>query len=316
MKLTQERLRPELERWRGLGWVTPEGAESILGLYPVGRNYWMIAFTMIGGVLVLGGIILLIAHNWQVIPPLVKMGTLLVLLTGSTVFAVETQARQMDRAWWEPGFLGAAVFPLLGLMLVSQIFHVQGDPVSLFLVWGVLIAPLVFLSRSLSVWVTWLIAWLVWIGHAHFSGWWGWTRPDFDTYCWLYVLWGLACAGLSQGWDRLQLPRHREAGEQLGLVVGLIAGYLLGFEVEFWLSVWVTVFLVCMGLIYLGYRTARPQRVNLGFAMIGVVILSVFIRLAGTMLDTGLTFLSGGIGILAGVYFLNRLRKQVLLRIQ
>jgi hypothetical protein len=70
-----------------------------------------------------------------------------------------------------------------------------------------------------------------------------------------------------------------------------------------------------MGLIYLGYRGVRPQRVNLGFAMIGVVILSVFLRLAGTMLDTGLIFLAGGIGILAGVYFLNRLRKHLLLQI-
>jgi uncharacterized membrane protein len=276
----------------------------------------MVAFAIIGSVLVLGGIILLIAHNWQDIPPWVKMGTLLTLLAGSTVLGVETQARQRGEAWWEPAFLGAAVFPLLGLMLVSQIFHVQGHPVHLLLVWGLLIAPLVFLSRSLSVWVTWLIAWLLWIGHAQDRGWWGSANPGFETYCYLYMLWGVACAMLSQGWIHAQLPRHRDVGESLGIAVALLAGYLLGFELDPWLPVWTSVFLVCMGLIYLGYRGARPQRVNQGFAMIGVVILSVFIRLAGSMLDTGLIFLSGGIGILAGVYVLNRLRKHVLLQIQ
>lgn len=310
--MNQTQLKPHVEAWTREGLIQPAQAEAILARYPVrGRNYWMIAFAVIGSVLILGGIILLIASNWQHIPPLVKLTGLLALLVASTIIAVESQRRGMHRAWWECASLGAAVFPLLGLMLISQIFHVQGKPTALILVWTLATAPLPVLTRSVSAWVVQILALMsVLICAIH-----DYLPVDeflFQHWCLAWIAFGGTLAFASQLWTRAGLPIQRDVGEFWGVLTVFIAAYVLGFDVDPWFGLWLLVFFGALGLIWRGTRTARPHQVNVGFVMVALVILSTFFRLVGTMAQTGLIFILGGSTIILTVWGLNRLRQKVL----
>lgn len=312
--MNQTHLKPHLEAWTREGLIQPAQAEAILARYPVtGRNYWMVAFAVIGSVLILGGIILLISSNWQNIPPLMKMAGLLALLAASTITAVESQRRGMHRAWWECASLGAAVFPLLGLMLISQIFHVQGKPTGLILVWTLATAALPLLTRSVSAWVVQILALMSLLICAiddRFLG----ARYSFEQWCLAWIAFGGLLAFASQLWARAGLRIQRDVGEFWGVLTVFIAAYVLGFDVDAWFGLWLLVFLGALGLIWRGTTTARPHQVNVGFVMVALVILSTFFRLVGTMAHTGLIFIAGGGMIILTVWGLNRLRRGVLQR--
>lgn len=313
----QHRLRPEVRRWIDKGLIEPEQGERVLALYPErGTNFWMVAFAAVGAVLILSGIILVLASNWEAIPDLVKLAGVLVLLTATFVLGTEAQQRRWPRAWEECAFLAASVLPLLGLALISQIFHVQGEASGLFLVWAVAIAPLPVLTRTGSSWVMWLAAAMLFIGTWMMEdrGW--WPGHDWETFCMVFVFFGLACAAGSQLWRRAGAGHLVVIGEYWGLIVALLAGYLLGFSSDLWTTgwegVWLLVFLASMGLVALAYHREKPNQVNLGFVFIGLTILSTFIRLIGDMLNTGLIFIVGGGVIIAGVWGLNRLRRRLI----
>lgn len=310
MSWTQKKLRPETERWVREGLLAPEQAARILGQYPeAGRNYWVIAFAAIGSVLCLAGISLIIASNWQAIPAVVKLGGLLVLLAGSMVLGVEAQRRGWHRSWWECSYLAASVFPLLGMMLISQIFHLHGEASGLMLAWALAIAPLPFLSRSVSSFVVWILSGmslLICILDERM------IRNEFENGCLAFVAFGVLLALLSRFWLKLGERIQRDVGEFWGVLMALIAAYVLGFEVKLWLGLWFLIFLACLGLIYRGYHVEKTHQVNVGFVMVAVLILSVFFRLAGTMMDTGVLFVSGGAALLIVVYGMNRLRRRVL----
>ncbi len=310
MKWTQKQLKPELDSWIRDGLLEASSAELILKRYPLsGKNYWVIAFASIGSILCLAGIILLIAGNWQDISAPLKFGGLLALLAGSLTLGVETQRRGWHRAWWECAYLAAAIFPLLGVVLISQIFHVYGKATDLMVFWILAIAPLPFLTRSVGSFVVWLLAWMslliCFVDESH-------LQHDFETFCGAFIVFGLVTAFVSKGWLKLGENILHEVGEFWGLLCALIAAYVLGFEVKAWELLWFAVFLACLGLIYRGYSVNRPHQVNMGFVMVALIILSVFFRLIGSMLDTGLMFIAGGGTLLAVVYGANRLRRQVL----
>jgi uncharacterized membrane protein len=310
MSLTQKKLRPELERWTGLGLVTPENAGKILGQYPAGdRNYWIIAFAAIGSVLCLTGVSLILASNWQEIPGVVKLAGLLILLAGSMALGIESQKRGWHRSWWECAYLAAAVFPLLGMMLISQIFHTHGEPRDAMLAWMVVIAPLPLLSRSVSSFVAWILSGmslLICLVDDRI------LIDSFEGSCLAFVVFGLALALLSQLWTKLNEPIQRDVGEFWGVLMAVIAAYVLGFDIKPWLLIWFLIFLFCLGLIYRGYRVEKTHQVNMGFVMVAILILSIFFRLVGTMMNTGLLFIAGGAVLLGVVYGINRLRRRVL----
>ena len=313
---SQKELRPQVDGWKAAGLITDDQAANILARYPPNApQRWPLAFLILGGVLCLGGIILIISSNWQAIPAPVKLAGLLALLAGSYVLAVETQRSGRSRAWWEIGYLGAAVFPLLGLMLISQIFHVSGNPFSLLLTWTLVILPLPFLTRSVSAFLLFLVAataLVLDLPEGFHRPWW-----HFHTFSWIMAGYGLICALLSQFWLRLGEPILRNVGEYFGILLALIFLFVLGCDLsDTWFWVWLLVFALSLGLIARGYHDERIHQVNLGFCFAGLVILSIFLRLVGTMFDTGIIFIGGGLILIAGVSALEWLRRRLVAQIK
>lgn len=315
MKLNQTLLRPEARQWVRDGLITEENAERLLQRYPLsGRNIWLGVFAVIGCLLCLAGIILLIAHNWQGIAPLTKLGTLLALLAGSAVLGVETQRCNAPRAWWECGYFALSLFPLLGLMLVSQIFHVSGDPTLLFLIWAIVIAPLPFLTGSISSYAMWLIATFAVLVCVCSEDWLDLPYTKNHYYAWLFVIWGAVCAVGSAFWGAGRYRPQRYLGQLIGFAVSLSAVYVLGFMIDEWFAAWLVLFVYAMALIWYGFYENLRRLVDLGLAFVMLTILSVFIRLVDDMLNTGLIFVGGGLLILCGVIAFYYIRRTLMRR--
>jgi uncharacterized membrane protein len=326
-RLTQTQLQPEIDRWVSDGVIQPAQAATILARYPVadGVGRLMTIFVALGAVLIVGGITLLISSNWRDIPPSAKMVGLLILVAGATIAGVEGKSRGWARGWWEGAFSMASVLPLLGLALISQIFHLSGKATGLLLGWALLILVIPVLTRSVGAFVVFLgalfalqQAWL----NDYVLGWlvgstdrWG----NFALQSLGAAVFGLVCAAVSSGWKWLGETLQARVGEYLGLLVLLVAAYCYGFETTpfdvktAWPFVWLIVFVFAVLVIYRAVRTGnRTHQVNLGFVIIGLVILSTYIRLVGTMMKTGAIFLTGGALMLACAFVLARWRRRLL----
>lgn len=102
---------------------------------------WIAVFA---GLSVAAGVSLIIAHNWDTIPALAKVGGFLLALLGVGSAAIGLQSR--GRAIAIPLELLWQFLPLLGIGLYAQVYQLSGDPVRPFLVWLLLTLPLAWLS--------------------------------------------------------------------------------------------------------------------------------------------------------------------------
>ena len=83
-------------------------------------------------------------------------------------------------------------------------------------------------------------------------------------------------------------------------------------HVPIWEIAWGAVFTLNLGAVFIGYKAHRTALVTLGFVMLGIIILSFYCRLAGSMLSTGMLFLSAGTLLIILIFTLHKLRKSIL----
>lgn len=152
------------------GVVDGEAAAALRGHYePVllapRRSVAMVAFGILGGVLVGLGIVLLLAHNWQWLSrPVRTVVAFLPLLAGVGLAGFTVACRWESDAWREGSgaFLMAAVGT--SIALVSQTYHAMADLTGFLLIWMLLSAPLAYVLRSGVVAAFYWIGLLAWAG--------------------------------------------------------------------------------------------------------------------------------------------------------
>lgn len=320
MKPTQKSLRPHVNAWVEDSLITQEQGDGILARYPTtSTSPATLTFSIIGGMLCILGVVLLVSANWQSIPREEKLGALLGLLTVSTLLGTEGSRRKWHPAIPEIGYFFAAVLPLIGLALVGQIFNLSGSGFALILTWFISIFFLPFLSFSPSAFVVWLISLsaLVPLGITEYHG--EWFSDEYQTISIIYALLGALVAAASQLWSKAGRSTQRAWGESLGLILtslGLYAydcaTYYPHSHVPSWEIAWGAVFILNLGAIFIGYKAHRTALVNIGFVMLGIIILSFYCRLAGSMLSTGMLFLSAGTLLIILIFTLRKLRKSIL----
>ena len=147
----------DIQRLEQDGFISPELAQQIAAHYAsaTGNGVWLRRLLMLlAGCMVLGGIISLIAANWEEIPPLLKMLAGIALLIGFWVgFFRLRQAHPY----------AAEVCALLGcgmwaadVALYGQIFQLQNADVDGLFVWwlGVVAVPFLVCARAVMFGVT------------------------------------------------------------------------------------------------------------------------------------------------------------------
>lgn len=168
MKDFAANLRRESADWVSRGIVSAEQRERLLDLYPdrgEPANRFLSALSLVGGLLVALGVILVIAANWERIGDWVKIAGLLALLAGAYAggWALKMRPGARYPKTGEALLMVGTILFLAGIALVSQIFHLNARPASGLLVWwlGIVLVPWLTASRgaqlvSLAAFLSWL----------------------------------------------------------------------------------------------------------------------------------------------------------------
>jgi hypothetical protein len=176
-------------------------------------------------------------------------------------------------------------------------------------VWLLAITPLAVLSGSGAAFFVWVAAGYAWLGvnlDENFK------FHDMWQFFLIFAGAGAVLASLSQLWLKVGRKELRAMGEFIGVATTSLSLWLVGFDVAHWFALWGGLFLAALGWIWLSMERGRIHQVNVGFVLVGLLIISTFLRLVGTMAQTGVIFLGGGVVLLVTAWLLNRLRREVL----
>lgn len=165
--------------------VTEETAQRIRAFYQQKEqhepNRLVIVFGILGALLVGLGIILIIAHNWDTLAKVPKLGiALLPLLIGQAVCTFVLFRKADNTAWRE----GSATFLFLAIAasisIVSQVYNIEGTLYGFLFLWMIVALPVIYTMRSslasllYVVGITWYACDLSYFHYPNAVAWWYW----------------------------------------------------------------------------------------------------------------------------------------------
>jgi uncharacterized membrane protein len=224
----------DVQKIREAGLITDEQGQNIIEHFKLkednGKFLTIISF--VGAVLVVCGIILLIASNWQEIPHGVKIAAGLLLMLGA--HGGGWHLREVRRKYRKTGealqLIGSCLF-LANIALVGQIYHISTRAPNAFLLWWLGIAMLPWLLHSKAQHLLVLLAFGLWFSlELNERG--GWIYFGQDEYqLLLYALLGLIYLGAGYCLRRTRFAEFASATEKLGLLAFQIFAYPLTWEI-------------------------------------------------------------------------------------
>ncbi len=174
-------LRAEMEGWVREGLVTPEAARILTERHQLdapGRGAGQLLAGVllgIGGLLIGGGVMAMVAANWQEIPAMGKIAGLFILLLGlhGAAFRMLTTGRER---LGHGLLLAACVVFGGGIGLMAQVFHISSSTGMAWLMWsaGALASAWAAGSTPSGLLALGLAAfWYLWNGHekSHYPEW-------------------------------------------------------------------------------------------------------------------------------------------------
>jgi len=210
------RLERDLARWREQGWITDAGLHAIRDdLDSRSRGIGLsTTLAVLGAVLIGLAAMSFVAANWQDMPRIARLGLLLAGLWGCYGVAGGLLARGLE------GFGHAAILAGVGLfgasiMLVAQMYHIDGNPPDAVLTWaaGALLAG-VLLQSNPALALAMLLVGL----------WSGWQTTLIEAVHWPFLIgWGVVAIAFL--WRRWQPGLHLSAIALSAWIISL--GYLL-----------------------------------------------------------------------------------------
>lgn len=137
MWIGRGRLTNDLARWREAGWVTPQGEREIFAeLASRQRGPGLAGALGILGVVLLGfAAMSFVAANWQDMSRLTRLVIIFGAMLGSYAAAALLFERRLDVFAHAAVLLAVAVFGA-GIMLIAQMYHIDGRPPAAVLTWA------------------------------------------------------------------------------------------------------------------------------------------------------------------------------------
>lgn len=135
--------------------ITPETAAAIEQYYrnspDTKSNSLLTIFGVLGAILIGLGIILIFAHNWDDLSKTTKVLLAFLPLISCQFLTGYTIIKQKNSVWKEVS--GTLLFFAIGstIALISQIYHIPGNPGNFLLTWIVLSVPILYLLKSNSL---------------------------------------------------------------------------------------------------------------------------------------------------------------------
>ncbi|KWT71570.1 hypothetical protein APY04_0423 [Hyphomicrobium sulfonivorans] len=180
-----KRLDRDLARWREAGWLNAQGEAAIRQDVAAGdRNKLDLAtaLAILGAVLIGFGVMSFVAANWSEMPRLWRLVMIFAGLFASYGIAGALYERNHSNFADAAVLAGVAIFGA-GIMLISQMFHIEGNPPDAVLVWAIgALAAGVLLRSNAALAVALLLVCL----------WSGWQRTIDGSVHWSFLLGWLA----------------------------------------------------------------------------------------------------------------------------
>ncbi len=117
----------------------------------------LIALVAVGAVLIGGGVILLFAHNWDMLPHGLRIGLAFTPFLLAAALGSYTLAAGRDAGWRESSAILSAAGIAVATALVSQIYHMDGTLAGFMRLVLALAFPLILLFRSYGLLAAYLI---------------------------------------------------------------------------------------------------------------------------------------------------------------
>ncbi|MBP7653437.1 DUF2157 domain-containing protein [Candidatus Dependentiae bacterium] len=146
----QNFIKSKINEWEINGFLSTEQVSRILefenNISPKFKFKALTLLSVLGGLFVALGIILVISFNWEEIPRFYKIAGFLIIIAGScelSLFFSEKNIilkKTFETIWF---FL-----PLAGIGLYGQIYQLSGDSFKPMIVWLILTLPFVYLSKN------------------------------------------------------------------------------------------------------------------------------------------------------------------------
>jgi uncharacterized membrane protein len=155
MKWSEQRwLKSRLQAWQEAGVLTEAqvlGVEQFEDAAARKRASGFEMLAYLGGACIALGIILLIAYNWEAVPPPIRQLSFIGLLAGVALSSQRfTAQNQLSAALW----MIWLILPLAGIGLWGQIYNLSGDAYKPLFLWSLLSFPVALLSGKTPVrWV-------------------------------------------------------------------------------------------------------------------------------------------------------------------
>jgi len=237
----------ELPTLEAEGVIDADAAERLRAHYAEktsgsGRRLVVAIFAVFGALLIGGGVILLLAHNWEAFGRGTRAAIALVPLLASQVLVGWVLIKKGDSIAWREGsatFLALTV--ATAIALVDQTYHTGGDLESFLWRWSLLLAPLPWLLNSTAVAMLFLAALTWWAGAAKVEG------------SQILVMWPLAAAVVSHLIQILRSERRGLRAANLQWAIALFVCVAAGLGLEnrvpgLWIVVYVGLFALMITL--------------------------------------------------------------------
>ena len=153
----------DIDRWQAAGWITPQGAERIRGDLASRRSGVGLAGVLatLAAVLVGFGVMSFVAANWQEMSKLARLGVIFAGLWSALGGAAWLESRAHP-AFAEAALLaGVAIFGA-GIMLIAQMYHMDGHPPDAVLLWAAGTVATGLLTRANSVLAAAIVLFSLW----------------------------------------------------------------------------------------------------------------------------------------------------------
>ncbi len=253
-QLSVKWLLRELPKLEAGGVVDAATAERLRAHYSdtseTGRQLMVAIFAVFGAVLIGGGVILLLAHNWESFGRGTRAAIALSPLMATQVLVGWMIIKRFGSSAWREG--SAALLALTvaeAIALVDQTYHTGGDLASFLWRWALLLAPLPWLLDSTAVAVIFLAALTCWAGAA--------KAEDSQ----ILVIWPLAAAVVPHLIQVLRSDRRGLRAANLQWAIALFVCVAAGLGLEhrvpgLWILIYVGLFAL---LITLGTAFRRDE---------------------------------------------------------
>ncbi len=135
-----------------------------------GKKVVLTVFSIIGAMLVGGGTILILAHNWADMPRFVRTVLSFLPLVIAQALSIYVLLKRRDSTAWKEGCaMGLSLSVAASIGLVAQTYHIPGDLGNFLLTWMLLSIPGVYIFNATATAVLYLVCITWWSGYAQFE---------------------------------------------------------------------------------------------------------------------------------------------------